>query len=160
MKRWHELQREALLELQNEVMNGASIRHLKTKECILEFEPVLVRLNKYASTSDLVCLYREDIDMPHQGPVVSKYTRLKWDAFLQRLVVERSVEISSNENDCDEDAYEYTREFVVTRDILKDMSERQLHDIFPMCEVFIKKVIKVIESGLEHSKKNYPELWV
>jgi len=161
MKRWHELQRESLLELKDEVVRGDSIRYLKTKQCIVDFEPVLARLSKYVNAVDLACVSMEDIGMPHKGPTVSKRTCLKWDAFLQKLIVEKSVEVSNEHHD-DEDTYQYSREFVVTRDILKDMSERQLHvsDVFPMCEVFIQRVIKAIDSGLELSQKNYPELWV
>lgn len=158
MESYYITKKKNLLDLLDEVKNGDSVRFLKTKQCILDFEPVLEKLYKTAHQDDAHVFNKQLLDVPCGEPTLAIYTRLKWDVFLERLVVEKSIYTEKLDEDEGEEVYE--REFPISRDFIRDMSERQLHDIYPMCEMLIKKVIRSIESSIAQSKKQHPELWV
>lgn len=158
MNSYYVAQKHALLELLAQVKNESSIRLLKSKQCILDFEPVLEMLYKTAHQEDTTAFYKELLDVPCGEPTLAIYTRLKWDVLLERLVVEKSI--YTEKLDEEEGGGIYEREYPISRDFIRDMSERQLHAIYPMCEILIKKVIRSIESSITYSQKQHPGLWV
>lgn len=150
MSNWYDKQKSALLELRNHVVNGDAVRHLKTKECIIKFEPVLTELSRWVNISELICVRKRHEETDYNDLTVSSYVALKWDGYISRFIVQRYVTVI---NECEDNSFD--TEIVVSEDILNDMSERQLHDVFPLCDVLIRKVITLIDFELSENNARH-----